>query len=132
MYRNEQRIAVFNLGELLLEAEEFCSLEKLDSGKTYALLLILEELVTNVLKYGRRSSEEERIRTEIDRRGEDLLLLLQDDTAPFNPLEAADPDIGLGAEEREIGGLGILLVRKKYREANYEYRGGWNCLRIVI
>ena len=49
---------------------------------------------------------------------------------PFNPLEKEDPDTTLGAEEREIGGLGIFMVKKSMDEMTYEYRDGQNVLCI--
>ena len=49
---------------------------------------------------------------------------------PYNPLENAEPDISLPAEDRSEGGLGILLVRKTMDEVRYEYRDGANVLTI--
>ena len=50
---------------------------------------------------------------------------------PFNPLESKDPDTSLSAEERQIGGLGIFLVKKTMDEMRYERRGEENVLRIT-
>ncbi|MDD7738856.1 MAG: ATP-binding protein, partial [Lachnospiraceae bacterium] len=49
---------------------------------------------------------------------------------PFDPLAKEDPDITLSAEERQIGGLGIYMVKKSMDEVVYEYRDGQNILRI--
>lgn len=49
---------------------------------------------------------------------------------PYNPLEKEEPDVTLSAEEREIGGLGIYMVRKNMDEVIYEYTDGQNILRI--
>ncbi len=49
----------------------------------------------------------------------------------FNPTEAAEPDITLPAEEREIGGLGILMARKLTDKMEYEYRDGMNILTLT-
>ena len=50
---------------------------------------------------------------------------------PFNPLEEGDPDTSLSAEEREIGGLGIFLVRKTMDDVRYFYQDGLNILQIT-
>ena len=50
---------------------------------------------------------------------------------PFDPLAKPDPDITLSAEERQIGGLGIFMVKKSMDDMKYEYRDGQNVLTIV-
>lgn len=45
-----------------------------------------------------------------------------DEGKQFNPLERADPDITLAAEERQIGGLGIFLTKKYMDEVKYDYK----------
>ena len=49
---------------------------------------------------------------------------------PYDPLAKADPDTTLSAEEREIGGLGIFMVKKTMDEITYEYKDGQNILAI--
>lgn len=53
-----------------------------------------------------------------------------DQGAPYNPLSEPDPDTSLSVEERQIGGLGIYLVRKSMDDVSYEYRDGENILTI--
>ncbi len=54
-----------------------------------------------------------------------------DDGKPYDPLAREDPDITLSAEEREIGGLGIYMVKKSMDNISYEYKNGQNVLRIL-
>lgn len=49
---------------------------------------------------------------------------------PYDPLSAAEPDISLSAEERDIGGLGIYMVKKSMDEVSYSYENGCNILSI--
>ncbi|MCD8362244.1 MAG: ATP-binding protein [Lachnospiraceae bacterium] len=49
---------------------------------------------------------------------------------PYDPLSGKDPDITLSAEEREIGGLGIYMVKKSMDDISYEYKDGQNILRV--
>ena len=50
---------------------------------------------------------------------------------PYDPLAKEDPDVTLPAEERQIGGLGIYMVKKSMDEVAYEYRDGKNVFSIV-
>ncbi len=53
-----------------------------------------------------------------------------DDGVPYDPLAKEDPDVTLSAEERQIGGLGIYMVKKSMDEVKYEYKDGHNILTI--
>ena len=59
-----------------------------------------------------------------------VAITFTDHGVPYNPLEKEDPDITLSAEEREIGGLGIFLVKKTMDDISYEYKDGKNILTI--
>ena len=53
-----------------------------------------------------------------------------DGGVPYDPLAKADPDITLSAEERQIGGLGIFMVKKSMDDVKYEYLDGHNILTL--
>ena len=59
-----------------------------------------------------------------------ITLIFIDQGTPYNPLENKDPDITLDIEDREIGGLGIFLVKKTMDELSYEYVDGQNILTM--
>lgn len=48
----------------------------------------------------------------------------------YDPLARQEPDTTLSAEEREIGGLGIYMVKKSMDEITYSYKDGQNILQI--
>ena len=50
---------------------------------------------------------------------------------PYDPLQKEDPDISLSAQERQIGGLGIYMVKKSMDDVAYEYKDGQNILSIT-
>ena len=50
---------------------------------------------------------------------------------PYNPLQKDDPDVTLSASDREIGGLGIYMVKKTMDAMEYEYRDQKNILKIT-
>lgn len=60
-----------------------------------------------------------------------VTLCFIDDGIPYDPTEQPEPDITLCAEQRQIGGLGIYVLKKTMDEINYEYSGGRNRLTII-
>ena len=87
--------------------------------------LVVEEVFVNIARY---ASGDEIGEAEISADIEDgvLTLVFRDSGVPYNPLEKDDPDITLSADEREIGGLGIFLVKKNMDEVSYDYVDGHN------
>lgn len=59
-----------------------------------------------------------------------VVITFIDNGVPYDPLAKTDPDITLSAEEREIGGLGIYMVKKSMDDITYEYKAGQNILII--
>ena len=53
-----------------------------------------------------------------------------DSGIPFNPLQKSDPDVTISADEREVGGLGIFMVKKTMDNMKYRYERGRNILTI--
>lgn len=59
-----------------------------------------------------------------------VLITFKDSGIAYNPLAKPDPDITLSAEEREIGGLGIYMVKQSMDDIKYAYENGRNILCI--
>ena len=53
-----------------------------------------------------------------------------DDGTPYDPTAQPEPDVTLSAEEREIGGLGIFMVKKSMDRVSYAYEDGKNVLTL--
>ena len=70
------------------------------------------------------------VRVEVIRSPLAVVITFIDNGVQYDPLAKEDPDTALSAEEREIGGLGIYMVKKSMDEITYEYREGQNILRI--
>ncbi len=91
----------------------------------------IDELFSNIARYAYGDSVGEatvRIGEEEDPRR--VVITFIDSGVAFNPLDTADPDTTLSAEERGIGGLGIFMVRKTMDEMDYSYISGQNVLTI--
>lgn len=93
--------------------------------------LVLEELVTNTIKYGYDDAAAHAIHVDVDFAAGRLGIAVRDDGHPFDPLTLPAPDITLPAKHRDIGGLGLHLVRQMTDSLNYERREGWNIVRAV-
>ena len=59
-----------------------------------------------------------------------VTITFTDNGVPYDPLKKPDPDVTLSAEERQIGGLGIYMVKKSMDDISYEYKDGRNILTI--
>ena len=96
------------------------------------IALAVEEIFVNVAHYAYKSEEGiVTIRTEIHEQPRAISITFIDSGVPYNPLEKEDPDITLSAEEREIGGLGIFMVKQSMDDISYEYAGNRNRLTII-
>jgi serine/threonine-protein kinase RsbW len=99
-----------------------------DEAMTLAALAI-EELATNCIKYDGTNPGD--IEVEMQVADGRLTVVVTDDGWPFNPLERPAPDTSLPIQEREIGGLGLHLLRTLSDEMSYERRGERNRVTIV-
>ncbi len=62
--------------------------------------------------------------------GEDIIIEFEDSGTAYNPLSLEDPDTSLPTMEREIGGLGVFLVKKLMDSVSYRREGDRNILTI--
>lgn len=91
----------------------------------------VEEIFVNIAHYAYapgRGPAVIRIETEGD--PPEASVTFTDRGVPYNPLEQKEPDVTLAAEDREIGGLGIFMVRKSMDRVEYAYRDGKNILTL--
>jgi len=91
--------------------------------------LVIEELVTNTIKYGYDDAGAHCIHVDVDFAAGRLGIAVRDDGRPFDPLDRPAPDVTLPADQRDIGGLGLHLVRQMTDSLTYERRDGWNIVR---
>lgn len=91
--------------------------------------IAIDELLANVANYAYKD-ELGKITIQIDINKKVLAMTFIDSGIKYNPLEREDPDITLSAEEREIGGLGIYLVKNLMDKMEYEYVDGKNIIKI--
>ena len=100
-----------------------------DDNLRFKIELSVEEAVENVVRYAYEGGIGWlEAGTKLDDKSLILTIELRDAGVPFNPLEKADPDMTLPANERQAGGLGIYLCKKMMDTIEYCYEDGNNVL----
>lgn len=117
----------------LCEAIElFCTQEHLPQDTCHDLLLILDELVTNIITHGFSSGIGKEIHIRLEREREDIHIEVMDDAPAFNPLGVDEPDVQAPLEKRPIGGLGIYLIKRFSEHMTYRRKEEHNILTIHL
>ncbi len=91
--------------------------------------IAVEEVFVNIAQYA-YAPDVGSMTLRIDRDASGLSITFTDSGVPFDPLAKLDPDVTLSAEEREIGGLGIFMVKKSMDSMEYKRENGQNILTI--
>ena len=93
--------------------------------------IAIDELFGNIAHYAYNPEiGQATVRVEVIEEPLSVVITFIDNGVPYDPLAKADPDTTLSADEREIGGLGIYMVKKSMDDITYEYKDGQNILAI--
>ena len=93
--------------------------------------IAIDELFSNIAHYSYNPEiGQATVRVEVVENPLAVTITFIDNGIPYDPLAKKDPDLTLSAEERQIGGLGIYMVKKSMDEITYEYKDGQNILSI--
>ena len=100
--------------------------------KILEIELAAEEALVNIFKYAYKAREGDvEIICGLDNNG-NFILEISDTGEPFNVLSVADPDITADISERQIGGLGVFLMKKLTESVQYRYEGDKNILSLIV
>ena len=110
---------------------EFAAAAGLSDKDLFALQIVVEELVTNVVDYGGVPAGEHAARVNLEAENGTLTIVITDRGAEYNPLLREDPDVTLPAEERPIGGLGVHFCKKLTDAQSYARVDGENVLTLA-
>ncbi len=122
--------AISEIRALSNSVKEFCRDNSLSVEATHDINLVLEEIFSNIVFYGFHDHAEHQIAISLSFKNNTLILEINDDGIPFNPLEskALDPKIPL--EERATGGMGIQIVLGLVDEIEYSRKQNKNFLTM--
>ena len=104
--------------------------EGLSDDVVFGVNVALDEMLSNIIKYGYTDDAIHEIHIRLSVNGEVLVAEIEDDGQPFDPCAAAPVDIDAPMEERKVGGLGIHIVRNLCTEVGYARVNGRN--RLVM
>ena len=117
--------------QLAAFVDEVCETQGFDPTVTMQMNLAIEEAVVNVMEYAYPPGTQGNVNIEVHSDDKQLTFTITDNGIPFDPTGKADADTTLSAEERPIGGLGILMVRRIMDTVTYERVDGQNVLTLT-
>ena len=127
-YCFELKSKLSELNTLCRHLEDCGSVMELSQKCLFEINLGLDELFTNIISYGFDDGIEHQIKFSLAKEKETLVVQVEDDGIPFNPLDAAGPVESQDLDSINIGGLGIHLVKKVMDDIDYQRVEGKNKL----
>ena len=126
---NNDRQELMRLAE---QVERFGADQQLSDDAVNNVNLVLDEIVSNVIKYGGSGGDAAGIAVSLALDGGVLTIDVSDDGIAFNPIDAKPPDLDLPITERPIGGLGIHIVKALTESIAYRREDGRNHLTMTM
>lgn len=112
-----------------------CQQAACSPGQRTRVQLVVEELFSNTVKYGRREAVPASVTISVDFAGEHPMTVHYEDDAPkHDAFDQAGTEDSLQASvtSRRVGGLGIVLVRELSEDVSYSWSGGKNCVKFSV
>jgi anti-sigma regulatory factor (Ser/Thr protein kinase) len=128
MIKHEAKIK--NLHLFLEYPLKFAEDSGLNTTDLARIELAIEETVVNIINYSFPDTSGE-IEINCENRNNTIVIQIIDNGIPFDPLDKKDPDITAPVEEREIGGLGIFLIKNIMDDVQYERKDNCNILKLI-
>ena len=117
----------------LIEAfEEFSEKAGIPMPVAMKVNIAFDDLLTNIISYAFPEGDDHEITIRAEKSTDRLLIAVEDDGLPFDPFAQSEADTSLSVDEREIGGLGIHLVKNLMDDASYERHLDSNVVTLVI
>jgi anti-sigma regulatory factor (Ser/Thr protein kinase) len=105
---------------------------EIDADSLSRAWLLVEEWLTNLLVHAALPERPVTAMIEVAADGPDLLLTLGDDGPPFDPFAAKPPDLDLPLDDRRLGGVGVVLLRRLPSSGRYLWEDGRNRLELRV
>ena len=120
------------LPEVMAFTEECLESFDCPMKSSMTICVAVEEIFVNIASYAYPDGDgNASLSFGFDENERLMTLVIKDSGTPFNPLEKAEPDITLSADDREIGGLGIFITKKTMDTVSYTYENGNNILTMT-
>ena len=115
-----------------LQARQFLENNAVDEHAVAAVELVLEEAITNTLRYGYEGTGLREVEIDLQVDLDEVQVLIVDDAKPFDPLEVDAQLLPDSLDDAQVGGLGLLMIRNTASRMSYERREGKNRFSLTI
>ena len=112
------------------QIDEFCAAHDLQHV-AYAVNLAIDEILTNTISYGYEDDERHQIEIIVRVEAEALVVVIVDDSMPFDLALAPERDLEASLEDTPLGGLGLFLVHQMMDSVEYRREEGCNVVTLV-
>lgn len=120
-----------SLEAIVAYVRDFLAQEGLDEDAASDLDLVLEELFTNLVKYGRGARGD--VEIALERAADGVTAQLREyDAEPFDPTALPEVDVHRPIAERRPGGLGVHFIRRLTKAFRYEYRDRVGVITVAM
>ena len=102
-----------------------------DDKEVYSVQLAADEAASNIIEHAYEGLTDGQIELTCEMRGAELVISMQDHGRSFDSAKVKKPNIKADLSERQIGGLGMYLMRKLMDEVNYRSSGAGNLLTMI-
>lgn len=124
---------VDEIARLCDEVKKFCDDNGVSEEKYHDIVLISDELATNIINYAYPDGGTHTFTLDLHKEGDERIVMkLSDDGIPFDPFARDNPDTESSLEEREIGGLGIFIVKQLSEVVEYSRVDDKNHLIVIV
>jgi len=126
------RSELTEIGRARLMLLQFLASAKLPDRTIYRIELVLEEILSNIVRYAFTESPTSTIELVVMLAAGDIVLTFEDNGKPFDPLGVPEPSRPTDIATANVGGWGVSLVRKFADRLDYQRRNGRNRLEVRI
>lgn len=96
-----------------------------------AVCMVFDDLLTNIISYAYQDDGQHDIGIQVSLKENSLVIIIIDDGSPFDPFQVDSPETQLSIEEREVGGLGIHLVKEMMDNTSYQRKANQNIVTLT-
>ena len=121
-----------NIADVTDSFDRFCEENNISSTANQKVDLAIDDLINNIISYGYKDDKVHTIDIAFKRMENELIIVIEDDAVPFNPFDAETDDSHLSIDERDIGGLGIHLVKNLMHSCQYQRKANKNVVALTI
>ena len=123
----ELKASIENFSQLSNQWHDIAASWSLNNTLINKIDVCIEEIYVNIASYA-YGNKEGTAKISFDKKDNEITLKFEDEGIYYNPLQKEDPDITLSLEERQIGGLGIFMVKKISKDIQYKRENNKNIL----